>query len=182
MKVSESLKKILENSLTEYNRIADDDRREVLSRLAPGEKAPQAGILHTDKAKATYRGFAQLAKSQSLDLIDREIAKAGKAVAAAPSNEAINTLTALSIAKSKDLRDYEAIYAEYGSTVQVTRALNALAKENGVQFRADTSEYDRLDSLNNIKESLTRFYDSANAPSAGFIAFMEMDIDAAGID
>lgn len=182
MKTAESLKEILRNSMDKYNDIADQDRREVLSKLAPGARAPEAGILHTDKAKAAYNGYARMAKAQALELIDSEIAKVGKAVAAAPSTEAINTLTALSIAKSKDPRDYEAVYAEYGSTIQVTRALNALAKENGVQFRADTSEYDRIDSLNDMKNTFNSFFDDTKAPSAGAIAFIEMDIDAAGID
>ena len=182
MKTSETLKEILQKSLEEYNRLADQDRDQILRSLAPGQKAPATGKLYTDGAKKAYKDYTEKAKARAFEVIDTEIAKTNKAIAAAPSTEAINTLTALSIAKSKDPRDYEAVYAEYGRTVQVAKALNALAKENGVRFLVDTPELDRLESLQSIRSTFNSFLRDTNVPDNGRVSFIGWDIDNAGID
>ena len=185
MKTSDSLKMILRNTWERYNELAEQSRLEALSKLAPGAAAPAEGKLHTEMAKDLMSSFAKEQRKQALELIDREMAKVNKAVAAAPSSEAINTLNALSLAKSKNIRDYNAVYSEYGSNAMVANALTTIARDNNVMFRASTPEYDKLESL----EACRRTFDSALNPvsvvnggmSAGSVAFVEMSIDK-GID
>ena len=184
MKTSDSLKMILRGSLDRYNELAEQSRQVALSKLAPGAVAPAEGKLHTDVAKDLMASFAEDSRKQALELIDSEIAKVNKAVAAAPSSEAINTLTALSLAKSKDVRDYKAIYSEYGKNAGVSKALTAIARENGVEFYASTPEYDRLEALENCRRTFDSVLDPSrivgNGMSAGSVAFIEMSIE--GID
>lgn len=185
MKTSDSLKMILRNTQSRYNELAEQSRLEALSKLAPGAVAPADGKLHTDLAKGMMSSFAEEQRKQALELIDREMAKVNKAVAAAPSSEAINTLTALSLAKSKDVRDYKAIYSEYGSNARVAKALTTIARDNGVEFYAPTPEYDRLEALENCRRTFDSVLDPTrivgNGMSAGSVAFIEMSIDE-GID
>lgn len=184
MKTSDSLKAILRNNYNRFNELAEQSREDVLSTLGPGAVAPANGKLHTELSKELMKSFAESSRKEALDLIDREIGKVNKAVAAAPSTEAINTLTALSISKSKDIRDYDAIYSEYGSNARVAKALSQIAKENSVDFYAHTPEYDRLEALENCRQTFNSVLDpntiATGEMSAGQVAFIEMSIE--GID
>ena len=184
MKTSDSLKMILRNTYNRYNELAEASRQKVLSELAPEAKAPASGKLHTDLSKDMMKSYAESSRKEALNLIDGEIVKVNKAVAAAPSTEAINRLTALSLSKSKDVRDYEAIYSVYGSNAGVAKALASIAKDNDVNFYAPTPEYDRLEALQNCRQTFNTVLDPdrivGGGMSAGSVAFIEMGID--GVD
>lgn len=184
MKTSDSLKMILRITQSRYNELAEQSRLEALSNLAPGAAAPAKGKLHTETAKGLMSSFAKEQREKALELIDREMAKVNKAVAAAPSSEAINTLTALSLAKSKDIRDYNAIYSEYGGNAMVANALTTIARENNVDFYAHNPEHDRLESLENCRRTFESVLDPVSVVnggmSAGRVAFIEMDVE--GLD
>lgn len=177
--MKESLKMILRNNMERYNELAEQSRNEVLSELAPGATAPSTGKLHTDMSRRMMASFAKTSKEKAFELIDKEIDKTNRAIAAAPSTEAINTLTALSLSKSKDKRDYEAIYSTYGSNPQTARALNSIAKENEVAFFCEPAEFHKLDELQSCRRTFESVLDPNNIEnmSAGRVRFIEMNID-----
>lgn len=180
------LLELLNSTKEEYDRCCEASRNDVMRGLKPYEQAPVTGKLHTDAARARVEETARTARQKAVELLNGEIEKAQLAIAAAPSTDALNTVSLLSITKSKDVRDYEAAYKAYGSNPQVANALGKIARDNDVNFFVSAPEYDRLEDLQLFRKTVEKALDPFNVAngklSSGYIAAIGMDMENAGIE
>ncbi len=174
----------------EYNRmfrtLSEDEYNEKLLALKPGENAPVKGKL-TGARRERMEQKAAECRSKAADILNRELAAVNKKITAAPSTEAVNTITLLNMRDEKTITP-ELVYTlldEYGDNVQSYEAIKDIAKRKGVKgldgvnhpLREQQANIEALNKSLYKNFSLTHTEQNEDRSSEGFEAFIGMTID-----
>ena len=177
------LKQIFNSWKKDFENISEQSRDDYIKRLAPGSVLPKSGIIYGDEYAAAFSGKCTEYRQQASAIIDNELAKLNGKLTAAPTADAVNACTLLSLRKSTDPDDYTKLLDAYGDNVQAGETIRAIAKENGVHgLPADPikEQAETLESLRGtIYSRITPYSAQQGSASQGHIATYEMMIDRA---
>jgi len=175
----------------EYNRmfrtLSEDEYNEKLLALKPGENAPVKGKLSGARRERMEQKAAEC-RSKAADILNRELAAVNKKITAAPSTEAVNTISLLAMRDPKTIGPevINTLLDEYGDNVQSYETIKDIAKQKGIVTDLDGINHPLREQQANIEAlnkslyknlSLTHTEQSMDRSSEGFEAFLEMTID-----
>lgn len=180
---NEKMKKVFSDYADIYGKLCESSRNDYIKKLAPGSSLPKAGILYGDDAAATFSAKCTELRQQGNAIIDDEMNAINDKLTAAPTAEAVNACTLLSLRKSKDAEEYRALLKKYGDNVQTGDTIRAIAKQNNVLSLPDDPIKEKAEALESLRGTIYRDITPRNAAqgntSPGHIAVFNMIIDEA---
>ena len=179
-----TMKSCLKDFQSTYNRHYSEDLKERKQALKPGEPAPlEDGIIYNPKRRTLCQEEMQQIRARANDLLDKAIAETRDEMMEAPSQEAINALTALGIVGEKlTADDLLNAYEKYGQNYLCCRALNGLADKSGNQGHKKGHELaTTLDGLADLKKTVADMellHAEKGFADPGRVSFVVNDLEA----
>ena len=131
-KTNAELKAIMRDYNKTFRDLSNAEYNEKLLSLKPGENAPTKGKL-TGTRRERMENKAAECRSKVADILNREMTEVNKKLTAAPSTEAVNTITLFNMRDSKSITPemINTLLDEYGDNVQSYEAIKDIAKQKG---------------------------------------------------
>lgn len=184
-KTNSELKAIVKDYYNTFKFYSENDYNDKLLALKPGEPAPIKGKLSGARRERMEEKAAEC-RSKAADIINRELTAVNKKITAAPSTEAVNTITLLNMRDEKTITPelVNTLLDEYGDNVQSYEAIKDIAKRKGVTV-PDGVNHPLREQQANIEALNRSLYKSLNLLETekegrggeGFEAFIEVTID-----
>lgn len=178
---NEDLKKILAEFQTDYDHTAAMSRQAYIGTLAPGSQLPAEGKIYLDNYRQTFKKSCQKYQDKVHSILDNMVGKLKADVTAAPSTDAVNTITLLNMRDRVGADEIADLMNAYGSNAQAYKALYSVAVRNGIHDYAEMTPTEAtLKGIEDLGRSLdkTLTLDSAERGGA-FLSWMGMTIDEA---
>lgn len=185
MSKNTELKAITKEYAKDFRIICEKSKEERIKSLQPGDPMPRAGVLYGDDARERFKARAAEHRTKALSIVDGELAKLNDKMTAAPSTDAVNTLTLLKMRSKITPEDLRPIMERYGDNNQVYDTLRDIAAQHNIRDYAFETNPLRAqaEKLNGLKSSLNNNLriDRAEKGYAndGFMSFLDAVIDDA---
>lgn len=185
---NKGLKVILNDYVSDYNRICEESRRAYVATLAPGAVVPPAGRIYTEDDKQRMEALADGYRNKAATIIDGIMQELKDELTAAPSSDAVNTITLLRMRdeiKPGEVRD---LLDKYGDNPQAHKTIISIAMDKGCHldpFTDYTHPAERMGArVEDLKASIENYIDPDKTSNTlanieGSRAFMDMNIDSA---
>lgn len=157
MSTNAELKKIVNEFYTLYEDVARTTRTAAMANLPAGAPAPEESVIYGEAGRNTFAKEAAKLLARAEQLINAKVAPIKARVTAAPSEEAVNAVTMLSLNKDISETDVDLLLEKYADNYQTVKALKSVAAEKGLEkYRSFTKEPDiiELEALEKLKASL----------------------------
>lgn len=183
MSINKELKVIVDNFNKEFGEVSEESRIEYLQQLTPNSNvmSPQKGKIYGDRHRSTFEESCRAKRSAAALLIDKEINILNKKMSEAPTQDAVNSVTMLSMRKNITSEEIQKLLDAYGDNDMTRSTIIDLAKEHNVKDyifdKPSTSE--RIKDLEGLKRSLNTgmSIQSAEQRGSAFIDWLKHDID-----
>lgn len=186
-KANSELKAIVKDYYNTFRFYSENDYNDKLLTLKPGQPAPVKGKLSGARRERMEEKAAEC-RSKAADIINRELTAVNKKITAAPSTEAVNTISLLAMRDPKTIGPevINTLLDEYGDNVQSYEAIKDIAKQKGIVKDLDGVNHPLREQQANIEAlnkslyknfSLTHTEQNEDRSGEGFEAFIEMTID-----
>ena len=186
-KANAELKAIAKDYNDTFKFYSEADYNDKLLALKPGQPAPVKGKLSGVRRERMEEKAAEC-RSKAADIINRELAAVNKKITAAPSTEAVNTISLLAMRDPKTIGPevINTLLDEYGDNVQSYETIKDIAKQKGIVKDLDGINHPLREQQANI-EALSRSlykafdinYTEAGHDSEGFTGLLNLSIDSA---
>lgn len=169
------LKKIIRDYQEGYKSACAASRDAYMKTLAPGEVVPQEGRIYQQKEKDAFESKCNGYKALANSTLDGLVSSLGETVTAAPSTDAVNAITLLSLQKNAGKKDIARLLDTYGKNVQAYKTIVSIAHERGIdEYPRMHPEEATLDSIESLRETLNSALTLRNAETGHAGAFMSM--------
>jgi hypothetical protein len=169
------LKKIIRDYQEGYIKACAASRDAYMKTLAPGAAVPQEGRIYRQTEKDEFKSKCNGYKALANAALDGLLNTLGDAVTAAPSTDAVNAITLLSMRANADKKDFERLLTKYGENVQAYKTIVSIAHDRGVdEYPRMHPEEATLDSIENLRATLNSALTLENAEAGRAGAFMSM--------
>lgn len=185
MSKNKELKEITRAYAKDFKDICERSREERIKSLQPGDPVPKEGVLYGDDARERFKIKAAEHRAKAISIVDGELAKLQDEMTAAPSTEAVSTLTLLKMRSKLTAEDLRPIMERYGGNNQVYDTLRDIAAQHDIRDYAFETNPLRIhaEKLNNLKSSLNNDlrieWAEKGRASDGFMGFLDAVIDDA---
>lgn len=179
--VNKELKSLLSQFKDSYKMASESSRNEYMKTLVPGAEIPKTGVIYGDNRVREfesmcdgYRGkMKSIIADVSSDLKDKETE--------APSTEAVNSITLLSMRKNVTEDEIDNLLTRYGDNQQAWRTINSIAKDHNIHVFRDHENEGKLSRVNDLEANLDRALSASSAISGhasdGYLSMIAMEID-----
>lgn len=168
------LKKIIRDYQEGYNNACAASRDAYMKTLAPGAVVPQGGRLYQQTEKDAFRSKCSGYKALANAALDGLVSSLGSAVTAAPSTEAVNSITLLSMRANAEKKDFDRLLSAYGENVQAYKTIVSIAHDRGFEYPRTHPEEETLDGIEHLRTTLNSVLTLENAETGHAGAFMSM--------
>lgn len=186
-KANSELKAIAKDYNDTFKFYSEADYNDKLLALKPGQPAPVKGKLSGVRRERMEEKAAEC-RSKAADILNRELAAVNKKITAAPSTEAVNTISLLAMRDPKTIGPevINTLLDEYGDNVQSYETIKDIAKQKGIVTDLDGINHPLREQQANIEalnRSLCKAFDinytEAGHDSEGFAGLLNLSIDSA---
>ena len=178
---NKELKALIDEFNQDFKISSEASRKEVLSNLKSGERAPESGRIYGGNNREEFNNRAGQYAARATALIQKEIDKVNDAMTEAPSDDAVRALTVVGMRDNVSREEFEALYNKYGDNYQSAKAIINLASKQQIYFEHAPLEK-RLEDLEGLGRSLRRSLTLRSAEDhsglAGFTSIQLGVIDA----
>lgn len=179
MSNSENIKQSIRNAYSRCRTALDDSYRGAVLSMEPGSVTPSNNIFHTPQEKANYIADGQRFARAALASVDASIRTAGAIAGAAPSADATNAVTMLSLNKDATEDDYALAMEIYGSNAMSAKAIASLARASGFNISNPNKNVDKYLEMVELRKSIESLLAPENIAQhfeAGQAAYAEFAI------
>lgn len=176
------LKKIIRDYQEGYNNACAASRDAYMKTLAPGASVPQAGRIYRQTEKDEFKSKCNGYKALANAALDGLVSSLGSAVTAAPSTEAVNSITLLSMRANAEKKDFDRLLSAYGENVQAYKTIVSIAHDRGFEYPRTHPEEATLDGIESLRTTLNSALTLENAEAGragGFMSMVAAEIDEA---
>ena len=177
------LKKIIRDYQEGYNLACAASRDAYMKTLAPGATVPKAGRIYRQTEKDDFRSKCNGYKALANAALDGLLSSLGDTVTAAPSTDAVNAITLLSLQKNAGKKDIARLLDAYGKNVQAYKTIVSIAHERGIdEYPRMHPEEATLENIEKLRDTLNSALTLENAEAGragGFMSMVAAEIDEA---
>ena len=109
-----STNKELKALIAEFNQdfkiSSEASRKEVLSNLKSGERAPESGRIYGENNREEFNNRARQYAARATELVQKEIDKVNDAMTEAPTDEAVRALTVVGLRDDVSKEEFDALF------------------------------------------------------------------------
>lgn len=184
-KANAELKAVAKDYYDTFKLYSEADYNDKLLALKPGQPAPEKGKLSGVRRERMEEKAAEC-RSKAADILNRELAAVNKEITAAPSTEAVNTISLLALRDPNTIGPevIKTLLDEYGDNVQSYETIRDIAKQKRIVTDLDGIDHPLREQQANI-EALNRslygafdiHYTEAGHNSEGFVGLLNLTID-----
>lgn len=151
-KTNSELKKLTKDYFGTFNDFCERSREERLKELQPGEYAPEKGKLYGSYRDKMENKAAEI-RNAANSILEAELEKAKEKVNAAPSTDAVNTISLLKLRDPKALtkNQFTSLLDKYGDNPLCFDTIRDLGKQAGIVTDYEFTEHPARVELENIE-------------------------------
>lgn len=183
MTPNKQLKDITAQFINQYQHTAKASRDAFIHSAKGGDRIPPENKIYGKEYQESFSSAARDLRATAETILSDELSKARAATAEAPSQEAVNALSVLSMRTHATRDDLDALIDRYGDNYSAYRAIAEYASDHNVTRYPDHPLAEHIENLDALDGSLRRWMTlpSADAGRAteGYKALMDNMIDAA---
>lgn len=177
------LKKIIRDYQEGYEKACAASREAYMKTLAPGATVPQAGRIYQQADKEAFKSKCNGYKALANAALDGLVSSLGDAVTSAPSTDAVNAITLLSLQKNATKKDVARLLNTYGNNVQAYKTIVSIAHERGIdEYPRTHPEEATLDNIEKLRDTLNSTLTLHNAEmghAGAYMSFVAAEVDEA---
>lgn len=173
---NETLTNILESQVSEFNSLAESSRNELIDALQPGEKLPDKNVIHDQRRQLAFMESSRERRGEARAAVQSVLDEYIKAEAAAPSTEAVNSITLLRGRRHVTEQEINDLMTIYGGNMQAARAIADIAQEHKIRVTAPNSMRRRAD-IEALGQSIDRAL-SEKTVRPGLLSFVKAQLDS----
>lgn len=160
-----------------FHNAADMSRVEAMRTLKPGEPAPSNNKIYGDHNRNAFEAKAAALREKGHKIVNDARKEVGKAMSAAPSPEAINSVGMLKMRDKLTADEVTAIVDRYGDNYMTYQTIKDIAKKSGFYLDAHPLENAARDlegADSTVSGWTLRGAETGVAANQAFIDFAEM--------
>ena len=175
------LKELIDGFAKEFAGVADASRTEHMKTLKPGDRTPVDGKIYGENYRSRLAETAQQKGDEARALIEERENEIMQLMAAAPSQDAVNTISLLKMRNSLSEEELNAAFDAYGDNYTAYQVLADIAKDNKIPVVGEHPLKAEAEGLAALKRTLRNVFAVSTAESgrltAGYLAMLEAQID-----
>lgn len=186
-KMKENVVKVLNKWYEDYKTITESSRNEYMRSMKAGSTIPETGKIYGDYWQKEYEKSTSKFRDEALQVVKLVKNDFTRAVAEAPSEEALRAIQALEhldYGKVETKMECEAIFdalmEKYGDNYLAHRAIKEKAYEADVTGYTDNEDMKGLMTCKAVEEQIEKAFRVGSTMTDGSISMMEMGINNAG--
>ncbi len=178
---NKALKAIFNEFMDTYSKICRSSREGYLKTLAPGAEVPKEGMIYGTASRDQFDAEAKKLREKADAIMEEAAAALREKMTAAPSTEAVNTLSALNLRDDTTEDEIDFFLTKYSDNPQVWQTLVSIGRRYGYRDFRNHEVFDQLRKVEDLQRSIDSTLTGANAMSGrvsnGFLSFLELQID-----
>ncbi len=175
------LKSIISEFRDGYDQICRSSREAYLKTLAPGATVPKEGLIHTTAGHEEFKAMAQKLREKADAIMEEALSSLREKMTAAPSTEAVNTLSVLNLRDDVTEDEIDSLLAKFSDSPQAWQSVLSIAKRAGFRDFLNHPVFDQLRKVEDLQKSLDSALTASSAMTGratnGFLALLEMQVD-----
>ena len=180
-KANKELKSILSQFKDAYRMACDASHKAYVSSLPTGAQIPRDDVIYGENYKAEFDSMCAGFRKKAHEIMDERLSELREKATEAPSTEAVNSITLLSMRKDIPEKEFENLLVRYGDNAQAWKTIVSIANAHGIHSFTTPDIDDKIADVESLDKSLDKVLSLKNAidgyANDGFLAMVGMDID-----
>lgn len=179
------IKSIIKSFGDSYSKACEDSWIDAVSMMKPAQAAPVKGVIYGDANRKKFEEDCTKYRAEALSIINSELDSCNKMLSKAPSTEAVNSITLLSM-RGKDSvtpEEVDRLIDTYGSNFQAFKTIVSVARDKGIRTNRVNPAEEKIESMKGLSRAINSTLSlrgaEAGHASEGFLALLRQSVDSA---
>ena len=178
-KPNTELKKIINDFKDDFTRTAESSKKEYLMTLPSGARIPNEMKIYNSEELSKFKERTAERKAKALSILDEHLTEVHEKMTAAPSPDAVATLSLLATRNNLTSGELDHLVKQYGDNYQSYRALQDIGAKNNMRIPDHnlTRQESDLNDLRSSIEKVMTYEKISSSSSLGVYAFIASTVD-----